>query len=146
VRISLAGVQEKLLLTRMPGGTWGRPVDGTPSTHILKPEIARLPNAVDNEAFCMRLAKHLGLPVASAEITMVDGRKLVTRSAAAPSTRGIESTRCGWDPGGTSKKPALVTSGEAAATPGMRLTLAATPSGRPPVREETTRSADRCCA
>ncbi len=29
VRISLAGVQEKLLLTRMPGGTWGRPVDGT---------------------------------------------------------------------------------------------------------------------
>jgi serine/threonine-protein kinase HipA len=40
VRVSLAGVQEKLLLTRMPDGSWGRPVDGTPSTHILKPEIA----------------------------------------------------------------------------------------------------------
>jgi serine/threonine-protein kinase HipA len=78
VRISLAGVQEKLLLTRMPGGTWGRPVDGTPSTHILKPEIVRLPNAVENEAFCMRLAKHLDFPVASIEITMFNGRKLIT--------------------------------------------------------------------
>jgi len=39
IRLSLAGVQEKLLLTRLPDGRWGRPVDGTPSTHILKPEI-----------------------------------------------------------------------------------------------------------
>jgi len=77
VRISLAGVQEKLLLTRMPDGRWGRPVDGTPSTHILKPEIARFPATVENEAFCMRLAKHLGLPVASVETTMVNGRKLI---------------------------------------------------------------------
>jgi serine/threonine-protein kinase HipA len=77
VRISLAGVQEKLLLTRMPDGQWGRPVDGTPSTHILKPEIARLPNTVKNEAFCMRLAKHLGLSAASVETTLVNGRKLI---------------------------------------------------------------------
>lgn len=77
VRISLAGVQEKLLLTRMPDGRWGRPVDGTPSTHILKPEIARFPATVENEAFCMRLAKHLGLPAASVETTMVNGRKLI---------------------------------------------------------------------
>jgi serine/threonine-protein kinase HipA len=77
VRISLAGVQEKLLLTRMPDGKWGRPVDGTPSTHILKPEIASLPNTVENEAFCMRLAKHLGLMAASIETTQVDGRKLI---------------------------------------------------------------------
>jgi len=77
VRISLAGVQEKLLLTKMPDGKWGRPVDGTPSTHILKPEIARLPNTVENEAFCMRLAKHLGLSAASIETTLVNGRKLI---------------------------------------------------------------------
>jgi len=50
VRVSLAGVQEKLLLTRMPDGTWGRPVAGTPSAHILKPEIAAHPNTVENEA------------------------------------------------------------------------------------------------
>lgn len=77
VRISLAGVQEKLLLTRMADGTWGRPVDGTPSTHILKPEIARFPNAVENEAFCMRFAQHLGLPVANVETTTIAGRRLI---------------------------------------------------------------------
>lgn len=77
VRISLAGVQEKLLLTRMPDGTWGRPVDGTPSTHILKPEIARFPHRVENEAFCMRLARNLGLPVAPVEATTVGGRRMI---------------------------------------------------------------------
>jgi serine/threonine-protein kinase HipA len=65
VRISLAGLQEKLLLTRLPDGAWGSPVDGTPSTHILKPAIARYPNTVQNEAFGMRVAKHLGLSVAN---------------------------------------------------------------------------------
>ncbi len=77
VRISLAGVQAKLLLTRMPDTTWGRPVDGTPSTHILKPEVAAYPNTVENEAFCMRVAKHLGLRVANVETTEVAGRKLI---------------------------------------------------------------------
>jgi serine/threonine-protein kinase HipA len=77
VRISLAGVQEKLLLTRMPDGRWGRPVDGTPSTHILKPEIAAYPQTVENEAFCMRIAKNLGLDVAAVETTEVAGRKLI---------------------------------------------------------------------
>lgn len=77
VRISLAGVQEKLLLTRMPDGRWGRPVDGTPSTHILKPEIAAYPDSVANEAFCMRIARHLGLEVASVDTTEVEGRKLI---------------------------------------------------------------------
>ena len=77
VRISLAGVQEKLVLTRMPDGSWGRPVDGTPSTHILKPEIAAFPDTVENEAFCMRVAKHLGLDVASVETTEIGGRQLI---------------------------------------------------------------------
>jgi serine/threonine-protein kinase HipA len=77
VRVSLAGVQEKLVLTRMPDGRWGRPVDGTPSSHILKPEVAAYPMTVENEAFCMRVAKHLGLPVAEVETTVVAGRKLL---------------------------------------------------------------------
>jgi serine/threonine-protein kinase HipA len=64
VRVSLAGVQEKLLLTRMPDGAWGRPVDGTPSTHILKPQVERFPHTV---------AKHLGLGVASVDTIDVDG-------------------------------------------------------------------------
>ncbi len=77
VRISLAGVQEKLLLTRLPDGRWGRPVDGTPSTHILKPEIRGFPNTVENEAFCMRTVRHLGLPVADVETIRVGGRNLI---------------------------------------------------------------------
>lgn len=77
VRISLAGVQEKLLLTRMTDGRWGRPVDGTPSTHILKPEIDRFPNTVENEAFCMRLARNLGLEVPMVETTTIGGRRLI---------------------------------------------------------------------
>ena len=77
VRLSLAGVQEKLLLARMPDGKWGQPVDGTPSTHILKPEIERFANTVENEAFCMRVAKHLGLTVANVEIMLVDGRPVL---------------------------------------------------------------------
>ncbi len=77
VRVSLGGVREKLLLTRLPDGTWGRPVDGTPTTHILKPEILRFPGSVENEAFCMRVAKRLGLPVAPVEIEVIGGRKLL---------------------------------------------------------------------
>jgi serine/threonine-protein kinase HipA len=77
VRVSLAGVQEKLVLTRMPDGGWGRPTDGTPSTHILKPELAAFPATVDNEAFSMRVARHLGLAVAQVETTEIAGRKLI---------------------------------------------------------------------
>jgi len=72
VRLSLAGVQEKLLLTRMPDGTWGRPVQGTPSTHILKPEIEPFQNTVENELFCMTVAKNLGLSVAPVHTILVD--------------------------------------------------------------------------
>jgi len=77
VRLSLAGVQEKLLLTRMPDGTWGRPVEGTPSTHILKPEIEPFQNTVENELFCMTVARNLGLSVAQVETILVDERPVL---------------------------------------------------------------------
>ncbi len=77
VRISLAGVQEKLLLTRMPDGRWGEPIDGTPSTHILKPEVRDYPSTVENEAFCMRVARNLGLRTASVETTEFGERQLL---------------------------------------------------------------------
>jgi len=78
VRISLAGMQEKLVLTRRPDGTWGRPVDGTPSTHILKPGLREFPDSIENEAFCMRLAAHLGLEVPPVDvITTSRGQKLL---------------------------------------------------------------------
>ena len=65
VRLSLAGVQEKLVLTKVGGGGWARPARGTPSTHILKPEIPEYGDTVENEAFCMRFAHHLGLEAAT---------------------------------------------------------------------------------
>lgn len=77
VRLSLAGIQEKLLLTKMPDGSWGRPVDSTPSTHILKPAHAAYPNTVENEVFCMRVAKYAGLPVAEVDLIQVGGKKLI---------------------------------------------------------------------
>jgi serine/threonine-protein kinase HipA len=77
VRISLGGAQEKLLLTRLSDGAWGRPVDGTPSTHILKPQIRGYGNSVENELFCMRVADHAGLRVAEVGTTDVQGRPIL---------------------------------------------------------------------
>ncbi len=69
VRVSLAGMQEKLLLTRLPDG-WALPV-GAPSTHILKPATSVLPDSVENEAFCMRLAPRVGLRAARADVVHI---------------------------------------------------------------------------
>jgi serine/threonine-protein kinase HipA len=77
VRISLAGVQDKLVLTRMPDGSWGSPVDGTPSTHILKPQLAEYPKIVENEAFCMRFATHLGVRAADVQTMTIGGHRLL---------------------------------------------------------------------
>ncbi|MCW2950631.1 MAG: HipA-like protein, partial [Thermoleophilia bacterium] len=63
-RMSLAGAQGKLPVTvteqllSLPGAS------GVPSTHILKPEPERFPGLVDNEGFCMSLARSLELRVA----------------------------------------------------------------------------------
>jgi serine/threonine-protein kinase HipA len=72
-RISLPGAQEKtaLLLWR---NAWLRPHGTTPTTHILKPQIGKLPNGIDlsesveNEHFCLRLVEAFGLAVARTEI------------------------------------------------------------------------------
>lgn len=83
VRLSLAGVQDKLVVSVQPeSGVIGRPLHGTPSTHILKPPSLavdgygrpRTPAIVENEAFCMRLAQAAGLSVASSEVRFVEGR------------------------------------------------------------------------
>jgi serine/threonine-protein kinase HipA len=75
VRLSLGGVQEKLLLTRTPAGRYGQPLRGGPSTHILKPGQERYPGVVANEAFCLRVAGCVGLPVARAEIVAINERR-----------------------------------------------------------------------
>jgi serine/threonine-protein kinase HipA len=59
--LSLAGVQDKLLLVELEGGGWGRPLHGRPSTHILKRDDPRHPGLVDAEAHCLELARAAGL-------------------------------------------------------------------------------------
>ncbi|AOG03321.1 type II toxin-antitoxin system HipA family toxin [Bosea sp. RAC05] len=60
VSMSLAGVQEKLAVAVVDGRI-AIPVKGTASTHILKPDSLNLKGSVANEAFCLSLAKAVGI-------------------------------------------------------------------------------------
>ncbi len=73
IRVSLAGVQSKLLLTRLVDETWGLPVEGVASTHILKPAHRDLPESVPNEAFCLALAARCGIKAACTTVSIFDG-------------------------------------------------------------------------
>lgn len=72
-RISIAGAQEKTALL-FHEGQWMEPVGTTPTTHIIKPQIGKLPNGMDlsnsveNEFVCLKLLENFGLRVAKAEI------------------------------------------------------------------------------
>lgn len=71
--LSIAGLQNKLLLVGSPDGGWGRPVHGYPSTHILKVDDDRYPGLVLAEADCLRLAQRLGLTDVDAQTTKIAG-------------------------------------------------------------------------
>jgi serine/threonine-protein kinase HipA len=63
VSMSLAGVQSKLGVAINAKGQICVPVNGAPSTMILKPDSERLYGGVQNEALCMTLARRLRLNV-----------------------------------------------------------------------------------
>ena len=65
-RLSLAGAQTKMPVVLLEGRI-ALPAPGQPTTHILKPPIARFPATTENEAFAMRLADRIGLDVAPVE-------------------------------------------------------------------------------
>lgn len=72
LRLSLAGAQDKLpVVLDADGIRIGLPLNGSPSTHILKPPIAGVDGSVFNEAFCMALAGVLKLDVASTKIQAI---------------------------------------------------------------------------
>jgi serine/threonine-protein kinase HipA len=79
-RISIAGAQEKTALLRHDG-KWYKPMGSTATTHILKPQVGRLPNGIDlsnsveNEFLCLTLLSALGVPAASAGIMDFGGRR-----------------------------------------------------------------------
>jgi serine/threonine-protein kinase HipA len=62
VSMSLAGVQTKLAVAVDGAGRICIPMHGSPSTHILKPDATRLWGSVQNEAFCLVLARRLKIP------------------------------------------------------------------------------------
>ncbi|MFY7817689.1 MAG: type II toxin-antitoxin system HipA family toxin [Akkermansiaceae bacterium] len=68
LRLSLAGAQVKLpvVLDSTSGGVTrvALPLGDTPSTHIIKPEPVRFPGLAENEAWCMALARRIGLDAA----------------------------------------------------------------------------------
>lgn len=67
IRLSLAGAQPKLPVILEDGLTALPTNAATPTTHILKPEPSAFPGLVDNEAFCMQLARAAGLRAATVE-------------------------------------------------------------------------------
>ncbi len=62
IRISGAGAQDKLMIAFIDGKI-AIPTNNSPSTHIIKPAIKDLDHSVQNEFFCMKLAKMVGLKV-----------------------------------------------------------------------------------
>lgn len=81
-RVSLAGAQDKLLLTVMPDGSPTIPEGTAPSTHILKPDIRALDGvwlSALNETAMMKLAAALGLVAADVEYQSVTRSCLVRR-------------------------------------------------------------------
>ena len=95
LRLSLAGAQDKLpVVLDADGSRIGLPLNGSPSTHIVKPPIAGVDGSVFNEAFCMALAGALKLDVAKTKIHAVaDGEQqryflLVERYDRQPSLPG----------------------------------------------------------
>ncbi len=72
--LSIAGLQDKLLLVRMGDGGWGRPAHGYPSSHILKVDDQLRPGLVEAEAECLRLAAAVGLTSVEVEIETIAER------------------------------------------------------------------------
>ena len=81
-RISIAGAQEKTALLYWKGH-WCIPHGSTPTTHILKPQIGLLKSGIDlsksveNEHFCMELARELGLPTAMTTIVAFKDQRVL---------------------------------------------------------------------
>lgn len=89
VRLSLAGGQKKTALAvldetgkpvlRLPeaGDALAIPLNGAPSTLILKPDNPHLPGIVENETYCLRLAQAIGIRAAEATILSAGTRRAI---------------------------------------------------------------------
>jgi serine/threonine-protein kinase HipA len=71
IRRSLGGAQPKTLLARI-NGQWCEPIDGAPSTHILKP-TRDWPDSAHNEALVLALGRHCDLGTTAAWVEEIGG-------------------------------------------------------------------------
>ncbi len=90
VRLSLAGGQKKSALAvldrsgipvvRLPGrdDVLAIPRHGAPSTVILKPDNPALPGIVENETYCLQIARAVGLSSAEAAIVAAGQRRAIS--------------------------------------------------------------------
>ncbi|WP_144096950.1 type II toxin-antitoxin system HipA family toxin [Croceicoccus sediminis] len=76
-RLSLAGAQSKLPVVVTADGGIAIPRLGEPSTHLIKPEPDRFAGLAANEAFCLALARAVGIDAAHAEWREVAGKPLL---------------------------------------------------------------------
>ena len=89
VRQSLAGGQKKSALAvlgpdgmpvlRLPGpdDVLAIPLNGAPSTLIVKPDNPNLPGITENEVWCLRMAQAVGIDAAQATILRASGRTAI---------------------------------------------------------------------
>ena len=71
IRLSLAGAQEKLPVS-LKDNKIRISMNSAPSSHILKTPIKDLHGTVENETFCMMLAKRIGLSVPDVKIIKIN--------------------------------------------------------------------------
>ncbi|GAB2456618.1 type II toxin-antitoxin system HipA family toxin [Nocardioides hungaricus] len=80
LQASLAGVQDKVLLTRLDDGSWGWPENGAASSHLIKSEptgtqvVAHL---VQTEDWALRVARAAGLRAADARLARFADRTAI---------------------------------------------------------------------
>jgi len=60
-RISLAGVQTKIVLAQTQQGAWAQVHNGYPSTHIIKPQVESHPTMIFDESWGLELARRIDL-------------------------------------------------------------------------------------
>jgi serine/threonine-protein kinase HipA len=100
-RFALAGAQVKTALTNI-GGRWYLPLNGAPTTHILKLPLGvaegntlDLPHSAENEWLCLALARFFGFKVPDAEVLSFGKHRVlsVARFDRRISADGLEITR-----------------------------------------------------
>lgn len=76
MRLSLAGAQDKTSIC-MINNKFATPIGECPTTHIIKTEIKGLRSTVENEFFCLSLAKELGIDTVNIDIGVAGNIKFL---------------------------------------------------------------------